>query len=213
MRFGLLSAGLASAWLVGCGARSGLLASGEPNGGSGSTGYGGSDGGVQTNRFSCVDPRPIVVAGKDTGYDTCQGGFIQRRKVAECPDLLPGPDFCATCSDATCGKVKPYGHCDLGTGNVCQCMPGCRTDADCGPGSICFCGALIGTCVKSNCTSDASCGGKLCTDYVTATDPCGTGFACQTVNDECRSALDCPPGDECGYDGMRHACRGIVCLQ
>ncbi len=181
----------------------------------GAAGAGGSGGSAGTKTFPCVDPQPLLVGGQDTGYDTCQGGFLRRRKAVECPDLLssakscPGGGDCTT--DADCGASNPYGHCAIGGGFVCQCMPGCRTDADCGAGNICLCADPIGQCVKSSCTTDASCGGRLCTSYVTDGDCHGKGFACQTAGDKCASDSDCSQYLQCGYNGAHRVCKDIGC--
>lgn len=208
---------LSLAWLLAAcggsvanGGQGGAGGGGTGGGGSGAAGSGGS---APTKKFLCIDPQPLLVGGQDTGYDTCQGGFLRRRKVVECPDLLandtsckPSGGYCTT--DADCTALQ-YGHCAIGSGFVCQCMYGCRTDDDCGGSSICLCGDPIGKCVDSNCKTDASCGGRLCTSY--ADLDCSTkGFACQVAGDECASDSDCP-GNRCGYDGGHHVCRDIGC--
>src|SRR5438045_3541178 len=53
-----------------------------PLGDSGPHGDSGS-----TNRFPCRDPKAIVIAGKDTGFDTCADGATRRRVAVDCPTV------------------------------------------------------------------------------------------------------------------------------
>src|SRR5258708_29296906 len=52
-----------------------------------------SDAGVgsPTGQHPCVNPTPFLLGGKDTGYETCQGGTRRRRALVGCPSLLLRP--------------------------------------------------------------------------------------------------------------------------
>lgn len=200
---------LAALGLAACGGKtSWATASG---GGAGTGGSGG-----QGSKFPCVNPQPIVVADMDTGYDRCQGGFIRRRKVVECPSLLPRTTACsggAGCtSDADC-TAQPLGYCGQSGMMPCECNYGCRTDADCGAGEICLCGDPLGTCVPATCTSNASCAkGFQCTSY--RISPCGgVGFSCQAPGDTCGSISDCDQTAQCGSNGTNHVCVPGLCTE
>jgi hypothetical protein len=165
-----------------------------------------------TDAFPCNDPKPLVVGGVDTGFDTCQGGLMRRRKIVECPNLAPRSAPACSPNDGTCTADaectdQPYGFCGDTSMLGCVCNYGCRTDADCGHGEICLCGDPVGTCVRATCTSDASCAkGFLCSSY--EVDPIcgGVGFSCQTPQDTCGSDPDCQT-NECGSDdGGAHVC-------
>jgi hypothetical protein len=77
-------------------------------------------------------------------------------------------------------------------------------DSDCGEGSICVCGSMIGQCKPAGCTTDADCGdGLLCASYLSVICIDG-GYACQNPADECVSNADCPQA-RCALeeDGVR----------
>jgi hypothetical protein len=140
-----------------------------------------------------MDPLPIIVAGRDTGFDTCRGGTIRRRAVVECPINLgavacqasdPTLQHCSVDSDCDAGS---YGYCEYGEYR-CDCNYGCARDSDCPAGDICFCGDPVGTCVPASCNA-GTCGGNAeCASYTTQ---CSIGFACQTPADRCFSDSDC----------------------
>ncbi len=220
---------LAVLGLAGCGGNVRTAGTGGSGGSSGSSGSGGSGGGSGGSggstflKFPCKNPKPVIVGGVDTGYDNCDGGFMRRRKVVDCPSLLPrnsvcagadagmGSSNCTTDSDCT---DQPNGYCDpSGPGGApgCYCRYGCRTDADCGSGSICVCADPVGYCAQSTCKSDSSCSGYLCSSYVANPGCGGTAFACQTAGDSCAGDSDCPSGYQCSYDGAHHACVQIGC--
>ncbi|WP_433926309.1 ferritin-like domain-containing protein [Sorangium cellulosum] len=195
------------------------------DGPAGSTGRAGSTGSVTPEGppFACDDPEPVVVAGVDTGYVRCAGGWMHRAKVVACPSALPREEACSDPSgaagscktDADCTD-QPHGHCNAATGGDvlpgCYCNYGCTTDADCGDGQICLCGDPVGQCVLAQCTSDDDCGGLLCSTYVLNPGCGGTGFACQTSADECASDDDCVGEEQCSLEAGRHACMPQICV-
>ncbi|WP_437961908.1 ferritin-like domain-containing protein [Sorangium sp. So ce119] len=195
------------------------------SGGSSVDGPAGSTGSVTPEGppFACDDPEPIVVAGVDTGYVRCAGGWMHRAKVVACPSALPREEACSDPSgaagscktDADCTD-QPHGYCNAATGGDvlpgCYCNYGCTTDADCGEGQICLCGDPVGQCVLAQCTSDDDCGGLLCSTYVLNPGCGGTGFACQTSADECASDDDCVGEEQCSLEAGRHACTPQICV-
>ncbi|WP_437573314.1 ferritin-like domain-containing protein [Sorangium sp. So ce887] len=172
--------------------------------------------------FACDDPEPIIVAGQNTGYVRCAGGWMHRAEIVACPSPLPRAEACpepsdnpgACSSDADCTE-QPHGHCDPAAGNDalpgCFCQYGCTIDADCTEGQICLCGDPVGRCVPALCTSDQDCGRLLCSSYVLNPGCGGTGFACQTPTDECAGNDDCSGGQECSLAALRHACAPSTC--
>jgi hypothetical protein len=178
------------------GTSSGATDSGTSGTSSGTSGAP-HDAGLQ----SCVDPMPIVMAGVDTGFDTCQGNTVRRRAVVDCPSAIPRSAPLTSCqqtaggygctADTACADAGPNAYCGPFAQNViCECMTGCVRDSDCPSGNICRCGAPIGQCVPAGCTTDASCpSGSECIEP----DPNGGGFYCQTPNDQCFADSDCPP--------------------
>ncbi len=210
---------LAALGLVACGGKTNATGPGGTAGTSGGgtsggagAGAGAGDGGHALT-FPCKDPQPIVVAGVDTGYDKCAGGFVRRRAIVACPGVVPTgpacnkPDAGSTCTTNTDCTQKANGYCGPDFYEFsCVCYYACTTDADCGPGKVCLCGAPS-RCVPSTCTSDASCGkGLLCSSYTTDPICGGTGFSCQTAGDDCASDSDCATGSVCGSDGTHHRC-------
>jgi hypothetical protein len=171
--------------------------------GVGGSATGGTDGG--THGTACKNPQPVMVNGKDTGFVVCDNGAFHRVAKKECPTELPRTDTCGpgpvgdaaiatgSCySDGDC-KDQPNGYCMAAVGGIlaCFCNYGCRTDADCGAGSICGCASPVGVCIPAaNCTVDSDCGaGNLCLS--TSDGGCGKVFACQTKDDSCASDADC----------------------
>ena len=131
----------------------------------------------------CVDPTPLLIAGQDTGYDTCSGGVLRRRVVTTCPSLLP-----ASCASGDAGATADGGE---------ACKQGCTRDTDCAFfGQVCVCGDPIGTCEHAACATDADCAkGSSCAEYV----GCATaGFQCQSPNDQCLTDADCAGVEEEG---------------
>ncbi|WP_437806125.1 ferritin-like domain-containing protein [Sorangium sp. So ce1078] len=173
--------------------------------------------------FACDDPEPIVIAGQNTGYVRCAGGWMHRAEVVTCPSPLPRGEACtgpgdgpgACSSDADCTE-QPHGYCNTASGgdapSGCFCHYGCTTDADCGEGQICLCGDPVGRCVPALCKSDQDCGRLLCSSYVLNPGCGGTGFACQTALDECAGDDDCTGEHQCSLEALRHACTPPLCV-
>ena len=156
----------------------------------------------------CVDPKPVIVANVDTGYDTCAGGVLRRRAIVDCPSLLPRastdcqytcdaggiPGACAKDTDCT---AHPFGFCRKGggagalaEGNTIICFAnctcsygGCVRDSDCGNNEICVCADPVGSCMPSSCSS-----GKDCQP---GCDCVATYGQCQTPQDTCLADADC----------------------
>jgi hypothetical protein len=171
--------------------------------------------------FTCKNPQPKIVAGKDTGYDVCEGGVLRRRAIADCPVLLPRPSdsqcaasvdagtgTCATDSDCTEHANGTCNHFAGGPGpSWCGCSYGCVRDADCGPGNICVCGDPVGYCQKSACKSGADCSsGGDCATFDSQPGCPGTELACQTRTDECLSNSDCKQNEECTVENGHRVC-------
>ncbi|NUP11057.1 MAG: ferritin-like domain-containing protein [Polyangiaceae bacterium] len=172
----------------------------------------------EASSIPCDNPQPVVIDGVDTGFETCDdGGWTHRPAAVECAITAPRPDFqCSAAlgcqTDDDCADT-PFGHCvndDFGDG--CFCASGCATDADCSAGFICICGGVTGSCVRSSCTDDASCGDALlCASYVTDPGCGGLAFQCQSPDDECASDADCGESAQCSSDGTKKLCRPIDC--
>ncbi len=212
----------------GAGVNSGVPEGGSSRGSAGAptsgmpVGSGVPEGGAAA-KYPCTNPRPLV-AGADTGFETCDTGFVHRAAVRTCPSKLPRAGTCSSvldggalaCSTDTDCKAQPNGMCGRdpnGGGPVpfCQCIYGCTSDADCGSGKNCLCGDPVGVCVEASCTSDADCGaGLLCTmSAPLGTCPSAPPFACQTPQDTCGGNRDCSAsggGAACGYSNSRHEC-------
>ncbi|MCC6646952.1 MAG: hypothetical protein IT374_15435 [Polyangiaceae bacterium] len=211
------SAGKATAGSGGSSAGSGgsTAGSGGSTAGSGGTaaGSGGSTAGsAGAFPYACIDPKPVLVGGADSGYDTCANGTTRRREKLTCPTTVPRADACVssnpgadTCShDSEC-TAQPNGHCSASNGfgpGGCTCQYGCLDDSECGVGGICVCADPVGVCRSSTCTDSTSCGFGDCTSY-DASKGCGfLEFACQTPTDTCGGDSDCAnsgPGGWCGF--------------
>ena len=193
----LLSLGVTP--VLGCGSEvivtdgdggSGGEGTGATNAGGQGTGAGTSNGGSGAGGAPgarCENPVPILVDGKDTGFDQCDGGQIARRAALECPESWP--------DDNTCCGVCPEGQLCSDSGEIaCQCVDACATDADCGPGSVCMCGDPAGVCVPAGCQTAADCGsGQECTSWDPTLGCLYLEFACTTPSDQCGGDADCPP--------------------
>ncbi len=174
-----------------------------------------SEDGGGPSAYPCTNPMPAV-AGKQTGYEQCEGGWRHRPEAVECPSDVPRAGYTCTaggtgCStDADCATT-PNGYCNVGQGG-CYCAQGCKTDADCASGQICECNAIMGQCVAATCTSDADCkDGNLCGSY-DAEPSCGqTTYACQTAADGCASNADCPAGLACSMGNGHRTCVQAGC--
>jgi hypothetical protein len=181
--------------LGGCGGT--IAASGDGDGGGPSP----TGGGGACTLHPCLNPSPFLIAGIDTGYDTCQGtapapGYSQptlrRRAIMDCPSLLPRASVGAGACPVTDGGAnsacardegctsQPNGYC-----SGCYCYYGCLRDSDCGSGSICVCDNPVGRCRVSSCSS-----GGTCLPGCDCVSPF-SGFSCQTPADTCISSLDC----------------------
>jgi hypothetical protein len=151
-------------------------------------------------RFPCTNPTPFLVGGKDTGYDTCQGGTLRRRAIVDCPNLLPrasggvcsGADSpCSACkSDSDC-TMHPFGMCEP-TFAWCSCSYGCVRECDCPSGDICVCADPVGRCEPASCNAGTCPAGFDCAEYPVNVGCGGNAFACQTANDTCLTNSDCP---------------------
>jgi hypothetical protein len=180
------------------------------------------DGGV--GHFGCTSPTPIVIDGKDTGYDLCEGGNRRRRAVVDCPNLLPRASYtctsyggfdggCATDNDCA---ATPNASCSNPFGApTCTCLAGCVRDSDCQSGQICVCGEPTGTCETAACNAGGCGTGHDCAEYGVSPVGCsGNAFACETASDRCFSDSDCASvSGSCTLDPTTHArvCEGGRC--
>lgn len=164
------------------------------------------DAGKPMGPFPCVDSQPILINGKETGYETCANGMIHRRNIIACPVYVPDPaKTCAVTggqcqTDADCAGKGNNPICTNGSGGMmpgCFCQPTCSTDADCGNGQICVCGEGYSKCIASNCKNDDACPVGVCGAYVDNPGCDFPGYACQTEKDTCAMAKDCPPQQQC----------------
>lgn len=201
---------------------------GGTSSGGQSTGTGGEStgtGGRLIETRSCENP-------KDLGgnWEQCDDGALHRTAPGTCPNYLPSDpvepqskyDQCSSdqdCANAQLGYCATYSgdeqdpmfDAELTPGNYCRY--GCETDDDCADGSICLCGAPIGTCVQADCTSDAECGeGLRCSGYVADPGCGGLAFACETPLDECVTNGDCIGERQCTNYGSDHrTCQSADC--
>lgn len=168
----------------------------------------------------CEDPGPILIHGKDTGFEFCMGGPDHRAKILECPILEPSAGRCQVLpgvsnpceTNADCaGYVQQPAVCvSRDQNSPCGCDFSCVSDADCGPGRLCQCVNPASVCVPALCRSDADCGaGRLC--MAAAFVGCQLGFACTSELDECPTNLDCPEGSTCVYEGDHRVCSTAGC--
>jgi hypothetical protein len=174
--------------------------------------------------IGCDDPRPVLVGGQYTGYDTCSGGAVHRSKIVACSFPEPGVGKCdapdpaepATChTNADCAKLGPGHVCASGNPGAvsCNCGGECAADSDCGKGEICPCDAPFPVCRPVLCSSDADCeGSRLCVESVV--DQCrGLTFACQSELDECLTDLDCADQSQCVFSTDHRVCSTMNCNQ
>jgi hypothetical protein len=183
--------------------------------GDGASTTGGGAAGAPLGAVPCENPQPVIVEGQATGYEHCDRGFTHRPAVMDCPlgqppERLPacvsGDNECT--QHAECPEL-PYGWCQFSAVG-CKCSYGCANDTECIE-AICVCGTPYGTCTPAACTSDADCGGALCTTY--QLQPCGddvsaVAWACQSELDECAGFEDCPTGKYCVLVNGHRECRG-----
>ncbi|HEX4449094.1 MAG TPA: hypothetical protein VH044_20275 [Polyangiaceae bacterium] len=157
-----------------------------------------------TPRYSCVDPVPLVLGGRDTGYVTCKGGILERLAVADCP-VLPGrtsvmSPFGGCTADSDCAST-PLGYCEWSEADAPNiCLPGCVRDGDCAAHQICVCGDPVGHCEDSDCSAGTSCTtGQACAAQ--STYACEShAFSCQSADDQCFSDTDCASGLICAVE-------------
>jgi len=158
-----------------------------------------------------------------SGFQRCDDGLFHRAEArtclmpatpANCPADAVG-DGCKTNADCV---DKPFGSCqavfnqgpdELG----CACTYGCETDADCPDGQACRCaGDGVGgvtQCIPADCRTDADCGGGLCGYFsLDCGDP--GALTCQTPQDTCDAASDCP-GVPCTFEESRWQCQSGFC--
>ncbi len=75
---------------------------------------------------------------------------------------------------------------------------GCKTNAECAAGEAC----IDGKCQTPECTNDSECQGGTCKNGKCEKDDNGN-----KGKDECQSAGDCPPGQDCVDDGGVKKCK------
>ena len=198
-------------------------------GGRAGDGYG--TGGADTG----YGPVPTTVCQNDTtldgGWLRCDSGMLHRASAGQCDSILPRPEptvippyaqvgegTSLVChADADCTEA-PYGHCEAGLyvpGTYCAY--GCVQDSDCADGQVCLCGnGPVGACHAASCRVDSDCPGQsLCASYI-GDNGCGWDqFACQSVQDECAVAADCPVTQGCVLDTslsvQRRVCIDVAC--
>ena len=111
-------------------------------------------------REDAVDAGPAPPPAMDAGTSAASDAGTSNISLGSAPG--------ACTSDSDC-REQPLGHCEtppfdgspILSGKRCEY--GCLTDADCGAGSFCQCGELVGACVAAKSRSDAECGaGMLC---------------------------------------------------
>ena len=179
--------------------------------------------------FTCVNPTPILIDGKDTGFDACQGGVTRRRESITCVSKLPrgalpqcvpdpnGPTNPSGCLSDTQCTDKPNGACTqggaFGGAPGCYCAYGCTKDAECGSGEICVCGDPIGTCEPASCATGADCAtpGAECVDYTSSPGCPMRAFACESPVDKCLADSDCPSPNQCTAVNGGRVCQPPQC--
>ncbi len=242
------SSGQGSGGAVGAG---GAFGSGGAAGGGGAFGSGGAPGGVPdgganrvggdgaTGGDGPVDAtdvcQPILnQAGLDTGFESCVDGSKRRRAAIVCPtEKTSASSPCQSTfglpscrSDSDC-VAQPGGYCADAhkLSGYCGCYYGCRQDSDCGAGSICECGVVLGRCVPATCTTNADCGaGLACAHAAAVPGPVAvcigfgtavSSYTCQTTSDQCQSDSTCPSNGRdrgvCVFDGGHRIC-GTMCF-
>jgi len=196
----------------------------------------GRDAGRAIRRDGGLDgPRGKIDAGRDahddaptppadTGVDACKPRVPDRHRpsATACSATRP-PGYNAVAgvdagiagaqctSDSQCSDGGVNGRCTVASHFFAFCTyDQCTTDSDCGPSSVCFCGAELpppegrnpNECIPAMCLVDSDCGpGGYCSP---SPNPCSipggnfagiTAFDCHTANqlcsDECASNSDC----------------------
>jgi hypothetical protein len=174
---------------------------GSSPGGQAGTGGRGGEAGLDTPRFPCGDPQPVLDA--TTGLERCGGGYLRRSAPAHCPSALPrttpvanynpAVDTCERDSDCSTATYGALAHCAEREGGYARtCVAGCVEDDDCDTGRVCLCEEPAGRCVPSTCTTNADCGPSLdCASYASDPGCFSTAFACQVPSDACGGDADC----------------------
>lgn len=170
----------------------------------------------------CLDPTPIVLFGKATGYARCANGLLHRRRQAVCPSTVPR----AGTVRETLLEVQRRSHERRGDPEAPWVAPiedgECTSDADCTARPHGYCtrsdpsGVPDRTACAYGCTKDAECPPQhicVCGDPVgecvmgscTGNAQCGPGLACAeyespgctlTTGFACQTAAD-----RCAVDG------------
>jgi hypothetical protein len=122
--------------------------------------------------------------------------------------------------DAHCAD-RANGYCSLASafastiGYITQCQYACTSDLQCGGGTICQCGVPAGRCVTASCATDAECGEGLHCALEDAPDGCTPAiplvWTCQSDDDECAQASDCPDDEGCVVRDGRRQCSPVLC--
>ncbi len=191
------------------------LSSGATGAAQSGTGVGGGGvGGGDLYARECENPEDVLVGCLDTGVDRCENGFFTRPEAVACPQWhRPASDFTCSGGDGLGGDGECESDSDCGAGAVCdayfigppagdgcRCQPTCETDDDCGTGNLCLCGEGGGRCVTATCRTDDDCGpGLHCASMNTGGCDPTIAFHCQTNEDACVEAAECPA------DGMGDA--------
>ena len=139
------------------------------------------------------------------GYLACADGFRVRSEEIACTAVVP-PGTCgnwpghtgSSCSsDADCTDY-PHGRCLENPASPvisCGCSYFCQSDADCGEGSICYCGpgaAEAPICIPADCKTGDDCESGLC--GLSESQFCWSrAFAlqCLDAESECRTDAEC----------------------
>jgi hypothetical protein len=132
---------------------------------------------------ACDNPMPVG----DSGWIQCDNGALHRESTGMCPTPTADAPAAALCGD--CSYLH-NGWCFSVGGLNYSCVAGCKTDAECQTGEVCFCDTQGGRCMPASCTTDADCNdGALCATYEGPPKPaCGyylAGVACQSPADKC----------------------------
>ncbi len=191
--------------------------------------------------FPCGGP-PKPDAGVDAGVDACKPSVPdQHRPTATTCSATRPPGYNAVAgvdaglagrectSDAQCADGGINGRCTVVHGFFAFCsFDACTTDSDCGPSSVCICGAELppgegrnpNECVPAMCLIDSDCGpGGYCSP---SPNPCSipggnfagvTAYDCHTATqlceDQCASNSDCADaGHNCEW---RSSATGWAC--
>ncbi len=127
---------------------------------------------------------------------------------ADNPDDAAGETPCDTCGDdqvclgGRCVDEPACGcefgeYCDQSVGDLC--VPGCRTDADCGLGALCDDGQCIAGChTDAMCAVGSACVGGRCARGCALTE-CDPGAECEAFACADVGPASCEADTDCGY--------------